>query len=313
MRRHPLTIITITLTTTILGVGCARHEAPETAAADTTVQPPAAVEATFAAFGGGARRPGSLERDREHGFEVWSAEFDGPEGGREVTALPDGTLVAIEREVASEDVPTAVRQAAERVLGTAPDELDHTRLAAYEIEDRPSPGTVRERFVDAFGNLLVTRTESDADESETPEELGDLPPAVRTAIDREAGAVPLESIVAEQADGRTVHAVSWQEADGPRELKLLDDGTVLSLELPLGAVPEAVAAQAGDEDLADQEGEVDDDESAAGVTNLERMLLDVWQVEASDGDMVRTALILPTGEILGDITVTDREHDDDED
>lgn len=191
-----------------------------------------------------------------------------------------------------------------------------------ELEDRPTPGAVRERFVDVFGNLLVTRTIHDGDEVESPEELAELPEAAHAAITREAGAATIESVAAEQVDGRTVHAASWRGSGGPRELKVLDDGTVLSLELPLGALPPAITSLLGDDEVAPaDEGEEEEEENndvaetAGRAVDVERMLLDVWEVEASDGDMVRTALIVPTGEILGDIALTsrndDRETDDD--
>ncbi len=289
------------------GAGCARGAATATGERDL-----AAVQATFDAWGDGTQVQGTLEHDSEHGVEVWSAEFDAPDGRREVSALGDGTLVAIEREVAPEKVPRVVREAAVRVLGSQPGEADHTRIVVYEVEDRPVPGKVRERFLDVFGNVLITRDASR--EAEAAESLEDLPAAARDAIASVAGGAAIDSVVAEHDGDRVVHAASWRSPAGPHELKVLDDGTVVSEELPLGRLPDAVTSLLeGGEVTGDDEAETDEAGEEAAPTGVERMLLDAWEVEAADGDMVRTAVVLPTGEILGDVAVGDGDNDEAED
>lgn len=311
---------------TMTGLACSR-DASEGASgkSPTALQAPAAVEAAWKAFSGGVLKPGSAEQETEHGLETWSAEFESAEGTLEVTALADGTLVAVEREVEPAQLPGAVRDHASRVLGANPDGVDRVRLAVYELEDRTPSGEVRERYIDPFGIVLMTRRMAAGAEHETPVALDALPPAARAAIEREAAGAVIEGVQKETEAGHGVYAASWRAADGARELKVLDDGTVVSLEIPTGPLPARVAALVMGAGKSSPEGpgtpaeSTDDDEKddpedqvahASGPTSVERMLLDAWETEVTVGGTVRQAIILSTGEILGDVTSESKRQDE---
>ncbi len=289
---------------TMTGLACSR-DASEGASgkSPTALQAPAAVEAAWKAFSGGVLKPGSAEQETEHGLETWSAEFESAEGTLEVTALADGTLVADRtRGRARRSFPGAVRDHASRVLGANPDGVDRVRLAVYELEDRTPSGEVRERYIDPFGIVLMTRRMAAGAEHETPEALDALPPAARAAIEREAAGAVIEGVQKETEAGHGVYAASWRAADGARELKVLDDGTVVSLEIPTGPLPAQVAALVMGAGKSSPEGpgtpaeSTDDDEKdepadqvahASGPTSVERMLLEVRWAEVAVGDTVR--------------------------
>ena len=292
----------------VAGIACAAEHGQNL----TATSAPQPVQLTWQRLGGSLESAIEVERETEHGLETWSAEFPQADGTAEVSVLADGTLVSIEREVTAEVMPAAVREHAARALGAAPDSVERLRLAVYELEDRDASGTVRERFVDPFGNVLLTRSIDEANQHEVAEKLADLPAAARAAIVQECAGAELTSLAQETEAGHDVHAAAWRTADGPRELKVLGDGTVLSLELPTGALPARVAAlvtkarAAADDD--DDEG--DEDAAHGRGTAVERMLLDAWEAEVTAGATVRQAIILPTGEILGDVSSEPRTADE---
>jgi hypothetical protein len=310
----------------LTAVGCAEErtaEAPAPAAAETV---PDAVQQTWKAFGAPLPSSGQVEKETEHGLETWSIEFRGEAGTTEVAALTDGTLVSVEHEVALADVPASVTEQATRVLGAAPDSVERVRLAVDEFENRTAAGAVRERFVDAYGNVLKTRNVDSSDEQEVEESLEELPAAVRTAIEHESQGATLTELEKETEGGVEMHSAAWKATDGHRELKVLADGTVLSLELPTGTLPARVAALVagggavagqGSSTTAATAAEDDDREDGAagetaehGKVDVERLLLEAWEVEVTEGETVRQALLLPTGELLGDVTAEQRDADE---
>lgn len=302
----------------LAGIACARGSGTGSEHGATATAAPTAVQRTWQSYGGPLAVATDVERDTEHGLETWSAEFTADEGTIEVTALGDGTLVSIEREVATDDAPAAVRDHAVRVLGAAPGSVDRVRLAVYEIEDRSSSGAIRERFVDPFGNVVLTRVSDPASEREEVATLDELPTSARAAIEREAGDAVVTAVEREMVGDNWVYSGSWQEADGARELKVLADGTVLSLELPTGELPARVVQlienSAGitvdDGDGEDEAADNDQAQRRAADFGVERMLLDAWEAEVAVGDTVRQAVVLPTGELLGDVMSGRRAADD---
>jgi hypothetical protein len=312
MRSTGCTVTVVLVAAMVLGgIACARDGSEPTEDGGAASAAPDAVQQTWRTFGGSVDSSSEVEHDTEHGLDIWSAEFADGEGSTEVTALADGTLVSLEREVALELVPEVVRDHAMRVLGVEPDRLERVRLAVYELEDRDVDGVVRERYVDPFGNVLLTRHVDPATENEVTETLDELPAAARAAIERETHGATLGDLQREADGGHEVHAASWQAADGARELKVLNDGTVLSLELPTGALPERVVALVEGEDRGVAGDDEDDDDGSGsrggGSVGVERMLLDAWEADVAVGETVRQAVVLPTGELLGD--VTSEEHD----
>ncbi len=275
-------------------------------------------------------KPESMEREEEQGLVTWSAEYETDAGDVEITALSDGTLVSIEHESKPAALPKAVADASRKALGGRPKEADHVQVAVYELEDRPEPGMVRERFVDPFGRVVVERIHKAGPEHDNPEEVSHLPAAVRATLDRETGGAELTGLQTENEWGHTVHAASWQAADGPREIKILENGQVLYTELPTGHVPAAVeklveedaqhpqetagvneAEQREETEKASQEpGE---EAKKSGMSNknaeagevqglpaggVERMLIDAWEVRGKQHGRERELLILSTGEVL---------------
>lgn len=290
---------------------------------------PGPVRDTLALFAPAKAKPESMEREEENGVVTWSAEYELDKGDLEVTALSNGTLVSIERESRPSALPREVVDASKEVLGMKPKEADHVRLAVYELEDRPQEGTVRERFVDPFGRIVLQHIHVASPEESTPEAVADLPAAVRATLDKKTGGAELTGLHVEKEWGRTVHAASWHAADGPREIKILEDGRILYLELTTGPLPAGVAAmieegagypEAATETNENQAGEATAESSSEGEQELveeggseeaeghaghaassagvERMLLDAWEVRGNrDGHEVE-ALILETGKIL---------------
>lgn len=285
--------------TALLGIACSRPQV-ESDAATPADSVPGTVRATWTEWAGARSGPSALEHEIEHGLDTWSAEFKGDDGTVEITVLADGTLVALERDVDPDTLPADVAGAAATALGGAPERASHVRLAVYELENRTPSGALRERFVDPFGVILSDRMIDVGSENEAAESLEDLPAAARTAIENAAGGSPITGLARETERGRQVHAASWTAADGPRELKILDDGTVLSLELPTGELPEGVRSLTGAV-VGDDEGESDESGAEPGEDEptVERMLLDGWEVERMSGDAVRSVVVLPTGQTLG--------------
>ncbi len=205
-------------------------------------QLPKPVRDTLRLFAPAKAKPGDMEREEEHGLVTWSSEYETNAGDIEITALSDGTLVSIEQESKPAALPREVASAGEKALGGKPKEADHVRLAAYELEDHVQKGTVRERFVDPFGRILLQRLFVASPEESIPEMVSDLPAPVRATLDHETGGAEPTSLRMEKEWGQTVHAASWHAADGRREVKILEDGRILCLELKTGPVPARVAA-----------------------------------------------------------------------
>jgi len=290
---------------------------------------PGPVRSTLAQFAPAQAKPEDLEREEENGVVTWSAEYEMDKGDLEVTALSDGTLVSIERERRPSALPREVVDASEEVLGTRPKEADHVRLAVYEIEDSPEAGTIRERFVDPFGQVVLQRVHKAGPEHDTPETLSDLPDVVRVTLETETGGAKLTGLQMENEWGQTIHAASWNAADGPREVKILENGHVLYLELPTGPLPARVAAMIkkgagypeaatetneeqaeeataessseGEQELAEEGGSEEAEGHAghaASSAGVERLLLDAWEVRGKRDGRELEVLVLPTGEVV---------------
>lgn len=296
----------------------------------STEDVPASVRALLARFAPAGAKAEDMEREEEHGLVTWSAEYETAAGDVEITALSDGTLVAVEEESTPSALPPAVAAAARATLDGKIEKADHVRLAVYEIEDAPTPGTVRERFVDPFGRVVFERTHEAAPENDRPEEMTALPVQVRTTIERETGGAEITGLEAGNEWGHTVHAASWDAPDGRRDVKVLDDGQVLYVELPTGPVPSRVAELAEDsggypeevdaaedaredgehEEAEHREGTGDAEEKQPGeraesgeesgrpTAAIERMLLEAWEVRGEQDGSEVELLILPTGEIV---------------
>ncbi len=291
-------------------------------------QLPKPVRDTLRLFAPAKAKPGGMEREEEHGLVTWSSEYETNAGDIEITALSDGTLVSIEQESKPAALPREVASAGGKALGGKPKEADHVRLAAYELEDHVQKGTVRERFVDPFGRVLLERLVVESPET-TPEAISDLPAPVRATLDHETGGAEPTSLRVEEEWGQTVHAASWHAGDGRREVKILEDGRVLYLELPTGPVPARVAAlitegagqaeagaeaneqqaekptaesaSEGEEKLAEAGGSEKaegHDRRATSSVGVERVLLDAWEVHGERDGRNAEVLILETGKIL---------------
>lgn len=279
---------------------------------------PSLVQATLSRNAPSGAEAEDVEREIEHGLATWSAEYETHGGDLEISVLEDGTLVALERESKPSALPQAVRAAAEHELGGKAKKADHVRIAVYELEDTLDDGTVRERFVDPYGQVLLERRVAAGPDSDTPETVDDLPAVVRSTVERETGGAELTRVQKENEWGNVVHAASWQAADGPREVKVLEDGQVLYTELPTGPLPSRVAtlldmkgsqegevseesAEELEEETAEERGETEEearltaDRESGGP---ERLLLSVWEVEWKDDGHEVEALVLPTGDIL---------------
>ncbi len=286
---------------------------PEAADRPTIAEAPAAVQATFGRYAPTGVPAGTVEQETEDDLATWSAEYPGESGIVEVSALADGTLVSVEREVAAADAPAVVRERAAALLGAAATTVDHLRLAVYELEERTASGRVRERFVDPYGRVVLERVLEPGADTETPVPLTDLPAAVRATMTTAAGGAGLSDVHRETMDGHPVFAASWHAADGAHEVAVLEDGTMLSVELATGPVAARVAAltekgegETGEAARGDEEGDAGEETATAEAnetgTGVERMLLEVWEAKATVGDTVRQVLLLPTGQILGNVT-----------
>jgi len=317
----------------IAATACSKDEHGEGDAAvhiKSVAQLPAPIRETLARFGPAKAKPKGMEQEVEHGLATWSAEYHTDGGDIEVTALTDGTLVSVEHESTPDALPRNVMEFAKKTLGARVKGADHVRVAVYELEDSPEPGTVRERFVDPFGKIVVKRVHKAGPDNDISEAITDLPAAARATLEKETGGAKLTGLHRETEWGYTVHAASWQAADGPREVKILGNGGVVYVELPTGPLPARVAAliqkssgQTEEAEKADErqagkatrkpgatgeeetaaaaghtEGTPEQAERGAASVGVERMLLDAWEVRGKQDGKKVEALILATGEVL---------------
>lgn len=287
-------------------------------AVESAAELSAPLRETFARFAPPDAKQGDIEAETENGLQTFSAEYDSKDGDVEITVLSDGTLVSIEQESKAGLLPGPIAAVAQKVLGAAPAEADQVQLAVYEFEDQLPGGVVRERYVDVFGQTVLEKRFKAGTEQESAVAEEDLPGQVRDAVEAAASGVKVNKLQREIVWGHQVYSVSWRAADGRRELKVLENGALCSLELPTGRLParvvsifsEGVGHAAHEEGLLREEAEeaqnveaeepenVGDSETTDEPTGVERMLLYGWEIGAKrDGHEVE-AIILPTGEVL---------------
>jgi len=107
-----------------------------------------------------------VEAEKEHGIQVYEAEWiaDGTEVEAEVTA--DGVLLEMEEAVKVEAVPPAVRAAAEKALAGAPKlQYEKHTVVFYEAEGKVN-GKKKEVSISPAGKLMGQEEEDEADDED---------------------------------------------------------------------------------------------------------------------------------------------------
>ncbi len=124
-------------------------------------------------------------------------------------------------------------------------EVDYGGMAAWEIEEDLA-NSEHEVFVDDLGSVLfeVVKPLADKGVEEDKKEiltLAELPEKIQLLLSCMLDGESPTAVLREKEWGRSVLAVKWVGQHGKQEIKMLDDGTLLYLELPAGqSVPEAV-------------------------------------------------------------------------
>lgn len=293
---------------------------------------PAPVRQAFGHFAPQGARAEDIESEMENGLKTFSAEFDSKQGDQEVTVLEDGTLVDIETEMKPKKLSPEIAALASKLLGAEPEEADHVRLAVYEIEDRLPGGEIRERYVDPFGRILIEKTHKVQAEKDVAVGMDELSSRVRETILSETGGAEILRLQQEEEWGHRVFSAAWRTPEGRREVKVLENGNVLYLEMPLGVLPAKISAmvgegdvdEAGDVDAEDSVGEAEEEDENESVeeareedgnkgaeadeendVQVERMLLDCWEFVGRRGSGEVEGSILSSGEVLREAVAVD--------
>jgi hypothetical protein len=100
-----------------------------------------------------------LERERSDGVEMYEAEWEQDGLEFEATVLADGTLIELEEELASDQVPPAVRAAAEQQFGRDADlSFEKKTHVVYKV-DGLADGRGVGIFISVNGRSHRTRVE----------------------------------------------------------------------------------------------------------------------------------------------------------
>jgi uncharacterized membrane protein YkoI len=194
---------------------------------------------------------GEAKLEKE-GLEVYEVGLkqDGQE--IEVTVAPDGTIVEVGTELATENLPPAVAEAFAKVAkGTKIKEVDQeVTYAVVTLVKLNEPKTTYEAEVTIDGKKCEVRVAADGtileqkvkegdegkDEDDKHDEGGQkvsidqVPPAVKTTILKEAEGGTIKKIERETENGKTIYGAELIINGQEVEIKVADDGKLLGKE-----------------------------------------------------------------------------------
>ncbi len=220
----------------ILGVGCLILMQWSAAAEPRSTVPPV-VQRTLARFIPDARAVYTVAMISVGSQAAYHFLLDGEAGPYEITVLSDGTLLSLAQEISPETVPASIRALFDERIQASSPSIQHLWLMAYEIETEGPGDGETERFVNPLGEALFEgfkpgEGDPEQEDEAVRESLEDLSALARQTLIRHlAGADPVR-IEAEVEWGVRVHAVKWVGPEGGQEIKVLEDGRTLFLELP---------------------------------------------------------------------------------
>lgn len=205
-------------------------------AADKTARPVPAAFDTLARFlPVGASRP-RVEPSNTKGIFRFKAESPGQEYSGEITAR--GTLIWLASPAEPDDLPAELRESLVEGSALQNPRLERVQLMAYEVETRRPDGSELERFLDPLGNLLFEVEsapepgDGEAGDDGISERFEDLQAPVARALHRHLGATAPSRLQREVGLGARVLAAEWRSGHGDQEVKVLDSGLTLYVELP---------------------------------------------------------------------------------
>ncbi len=170
--------------------------------------------------------------------------FEAQTSRREITGEISrlGTLLWLAAPQDPADLPVDLREAL--LAGPTPGDslrLERVQLMAYEM-GLQRPGGEQEHFLDASGRLLFeAETGPKAGDMDVSETLEDLDAPVARTLRHYLGDLLPIRIKREVELGTRVHTARWRSGYGEQEVKVLDNGLSLFVELPDDEpVPQAV-------------------------------------------------------------------------
>ncbi|MFW6107455.1 MAG: PepSY-like domain-containing protein [bacterium] len=183
--------------------------------------PPAPKEAILRATGEAEIE--ELRKITDGGRTRYKVEFRGGRGEGELVVDAAGRIRSLERQVALEEVPPAVRAFIEREAGGAKpaqvkEEIDEEGEAEYQVTF--ADGSEMEIELDAAGQI---------DEVELS--LDRVPAAVRQTILREAQGAKVEDVEREVDAGQVVYEAEFEAGGREVEIRIAPDGTLLEKEV----------------------------------------------------------------------------------
>ncbi|MGQ9651314.1 MAG: PepSY-like domain-containing protein [Phycisphaerae bacterium] len=194
---------------------------------------------------------GGVERDKEHGMELYEAEWKKADGlEAEAKVMANGDLVEMKQEIDAAALPPNVKTVvAKRFPAGAKLECEKVTLLMYEIQAKVN-GKERSILVLPTGKILGKALERDDDDDDDDENeqrvsLDQLPPAVKATILAEAKDAQIKKIQRENTKAGAVYEAEWVENGHKVEIKVAPDGKVLKRQV--------------EQDDDDDDGDDDDD------------------------------------------------------
>ncbi len=177
------------------------------------------------------------------GIHRFEASRPGQTYRGEVTA--EGTLLWLSSPARVSVLPESLRESLLSDSSAPEPRVERVRILAYRVSGAASDGAEIVRFLDARGNALFHFEDlAEAQDGDGVEELSDLAGQVTQTLRPYLGGTPPTRVRQEQELGSTVHAVRWRSRHGEQEVKILESGLTLLLELADDEpVPPAVLAQ----------------------------------------------------------------------
>lgn len=216
----------------------------------------------------------NLRLEKSSASGIYRFEAQSSAGGLKGEVTTRGTFLWLASPAQANDLPRHLRESL--LPGTSREQprIERVHVMAFEIETMEPSGAELERFVDAQGHLLFeVVNEPETDELDVSENFEDLPAPVAGTILHHVGSRPLTRLQEEVELGSPIHAATWQSGHGEQEVKVLDSGLTLFLELPSDEpVPPEVLRQVPD------------------AADVEALILETYWLLDRDGEVLRAVL-----------------------
>jgi uncharacterized membrane protein YkoI len=206
--------------------------------------PKAVLDAVKAKFPGVKLAEASKEKD-ETGKIVFELAFTYKDYKYEVELQPDGTFIAIDKQIAFKELPKAVAKTLEDKYPKATYKIieevtKKDKVEYYEVELVTADKKAMEVLVDPSGKIL--KEEKQEDEKKVPADK--LPKAVLDAFKAKFPGAKLTGATTEKDDaGKTIFELAFTYKDYKYEAELQPDGTFIAIDkqIDFKELPKAVA------------------------------------------------------------------------